>query len=192
MRVVEEKIRSFIAFDIDDELVLNRISKAQSKLVNTGADLRLVKPQNIHVTIRFLGSISIGIINQVSEKISKQMFIPFDFEIQGLGAFPSLNYSRVIWVGIRKGTNELREIFNKIEPDLRNLGFKPDTKGFSPHLTIARVRTGRSKSELVRCIRDLTDYKFGVITADCLRLKKSVLTPKGPIYSTIHEIRATR
>jgi 2'-5' RNA ligase len=71
---------------------------------------------------------------------------------------------------------------------LTALGFAPDPKGFSPHLTIARVRSGRNKMELAKFISDRKEFEFGTIRAACLRLKKSVLTPRGPIYSTLKEV----
>jgi len=186
---MSETIRSFVAFDIDSELVLKRLSEAQNILTNTGADLKLVKPQNIHVTMRFLGNISPPMVDSIHEEMKKISFTPFEIELKGLGAFPSLKYARVVWVGIRKGADELMNVFNQLEPRLRRLGFKPDPKGFSPHLTIARVKTGRHKAELVKCVEDLVDYEFGIIKADYLKLKKSVLTPKGPIYTTLREVR---
>ncbi|KPV65326.1 MAG: 2',5' RNA ligase family [Candidatus Bathyarchaeota archaeon BA1] len=186
--VMLEMIRSFIAFDIDNELVLRRFSEVQSMLINTGADLKLVEPKNIHITMRFLGDISPHIGDLIHEEMGKVSFTSFDVEIRGLGAFPDLRYARVVWAGIRKGANELTNVFNQLEPRLQRLGFKPDPKGFSPHLTIARVKTGRHKSELIGCIRDLADYEFGIVRAKCLRLKKSVLTPRGPIYSTLQEV----
>jgi len=187
-QIMSEMIRSFIAFDINNESVLRRFAEVQGTLLNSGADLKLVKPQNIHITMRFLGDISLSMVNSIHEEMEKISFTSFDVEIKGLGAFPSLRYARVVWAGIRKGADELANIFNQLEPRLRRLGFKPDPKGFSPHLTIARVKTGRNKAELVRCVQDLVDYEFGVVRADCLRLKKSVLTPQGPIYSTLREI----
>ncbi len=75
-----------------------------------------------------------------------------------------------------------------MEPRLQRLGFRPDKKGFNPHITIARVRTGHNKVELARCIKELAELEFGVLKVDCLKLKKSVLTPKGPIYSTLKEV----
>lgn len=183
-----EMIRSFIAFDIDNKSVLRKLSEAQDKLANTGANLKLVKPQNIHITMRFLGDIHPTVIGAVHEEMERVSFTPFDVELRGLGVFPNLKYLRVVWAGIRKGSDELRNIFDQLEPRLRKLGFKPDPKGFSPHLTIARVRTGRNKAELIRCVEELSDYEFGVLRADCLRLEKSVLTPKGPIYSTLKEV----
>jgi 2'-5' RNA ligase len=185
---VSEMIRSFIAFDLDNELVIKRLSEAQTTLVNTGADLKLVKPQNIHITMRFLGNISPFMVNSIHEEMKKISFVPFDVEIKGLGVFPKLKCARVIWAGIRKGADELTNVFNQLEPLLRRLGFKPDSKGFSPHLTIARVKTGKNKTELIKRIQELADYEFGIVRADCLKLKKSVLTPKGPIYSTLMEV----
>lgn len=189
---MSETIRSFIAFDVDNQLVVRRLSEVQGMLVNTGADLKLVKPQNIHVTMRFLGNISMPMVDLIYEEMKQVSFSRFDIELRGLGAFPTLRYSRVVWTGIRKGADELVNVFNQLEPRLRRLGFKPDSRGFSPHLTIARVRTGRNKAELAKCVEDLTDYEFGLINADFLKLKKSVLTPKGPIYTTLREVRGSQ
>ena len=186
---MSEIIRSFVAFDIDNELMVRRMSEVQGMLVNTGANLKLVKPQNIHVTMRFLGNIPPPMVDLIHEEMKQISFASFEIELRGLGAFPSLRYARVVWAGIRKGADELVNVSNQLESRLRRLDFKPDRKGFSPHLTIARVRTGRHKAELVKCVEDLADYEFGVIKADCLRLKKSVLTPKGPIYTTLREVR---
>jgi len=185
---MSEMIRSFIAFDIDNELVLRSFSEVQGMLLNTGADLKLVKPQNIHITMRFLGDISSSMVDSIHEEMKKISFNLFDVEIKGLGAFPSLRYARVVWAGIRKGADELKNIFDQLEPRLQGVGFRPDPKGFSPHLTIARVKTGRNKAELARCVQDLADYEFGVVRVNCLKLEKSVLTPRGPIYSTLREV----
>ncbi len=182
-----EPIRSFIAFDIEDETVLRNFAVVQSMLARTGADLRLVRPENIHLTLRFLGDIASSQVDQIHVEMEKVKFNPFEVEVKGLGAFPSLHRVSVVWAGIRRGSNELRQVFYQLEPSLRRLGFRPDGKGFSPHLTIARVTTGRNKSELTRRIDELENYEFGIIKAECLRLKRSVLTPKGPVYSVLKE-----
>jgi len=183
-----EMIRAFIAFDIDNDLVLKRLSEAQKMLINTGADLKLVEPQNIHVTMRFLGDISPSSVDVIYEEMKKITFELFDIELKGLGAFPTLRYARVVWVGIQKGAQELRNVFSQLEPRLQRLGFRPDPKGFSPHLTIARVKSGRNKVELARHVEEMANYECGTIKAEYLRLKKSMLTPKGPIYSTLKEV----
>ncbi|MDI6691008.1 MAG: RNA 2',3'-cyclic phosphodiesterase [Candidatus Bathyarchaeota archaeon] len=182
-----EMIRSFIAFDMESESIIKRITEAQRIMAKTGADLKLVEPKNIHITVRFLGNITMQMAEKIHEEMKKVQFIPFGVKIQGVGAFPNLRYPRVIWAGITQGADQLRNIFNQLEPRLRSLGFAPDPKGFSPHLTIARVKSGRNKAELVKCLTENASYEFGVVRAECLRLKRSDLTPKGPIYSTLKE-----
>ena len=177
-----ESIRSFLAFDIESDTVLNRLATAQRQLFQTGADLKLVEPQNIHITIRFLGSIT----PTMPEKIFDEMK-QLKFQIKGLGAFPDLRYPRVVWAGITTGADQLKNVFSQLEPRLRGLGFTPDSKGFSPHLTIARVRSGRNKQQLGEFITKNANYEFGAVNAKCLRLKKSDLTPRGPVYSTLKE-----
>jgi 2'-5' RNA ligase len=185
---MSEMIRSFIAFDLNNESMLQRFREVQDKLVKTGTDLRLVEPQNIHITMRFLGDIKPATVDSVHEAMKKVSFSAFNCEVRGLGVFPDLRYARVVWAGIRKGADELKSVFHQLEPSLQQLGFRPDSKGFSPHLTLARVKTGRNKAELARCVQELVDFDFGVVRADCLLLKRSVLTPKGPQYSTLKEV----
>ena len=181
-------IRAFFSFDIENQTIMRRLTQVQDMLFSSGADLKSVKPQNIHLTIRFLGDISLTMVDAIYEEMKQLSFPPFTVELHGLGAFPKLNYPRVVWAGITKGADELKDVFGQLEPRLRGLGFKPDSKGFSPHLTIARVRTGRNKVQLVKVIHELENYEFGTVKAECLKLKKSDLTPRGPIYSTLREV----
>ena len=187
MRSVAEGIRSFIAFDIDSESVLKRMAEVQTMLTKTGADLRLVEPKNIHMTLRFLGNITPSTVEKIFEEMKKVQFTPFDVRLHGVGAFPNPRYPRVVWAGITQGADQLRSIFEQLEPKLLGLGFAPDPKGFSPHLTIARVRSGRNRVELAKCLSENENCEFGVIDAKCLKLKRSDLTPRGPIYSTLKE-----
>jgi len=184
---MSESIRSFLAFDLENETVRKRLAAAQNLLVQTGADLKLVEPQNIHMTIRFLSDITPDMVEEVFEEMKKIQFAPFDARINGLGAFPDLHYPRVVWAGIIEGADQLENVFNQLEPRLRLLGFTPDPKGFNPHLTIARVKSGKNKAQLSEFITKNASYDFGTVNAKCLRLKKSNLTPKGPIYSTLKE-----
>jgi 2'-5' RNA ligase len=183
-----ESIRSFIAFDIENASVTENIASMQKLLIKTGADLKLVEPKNIHVTLRFLGNITMPTVEKIFAEMKNVQFTPFDVKIHDIGAFPSVRYPRVLWTGITEGAEQLRSIFNQLEPRLQGLGFAPDPKGFSPHLTIARVKSGRNKAQLASFMDENANYDFGVIRAQCLRLKKSDLTPKGPIYSTLKEV----
>jgi len=121
------------------------------------------------------------------EEMKKVQFTPFEVKVRGVGAFPHLHRLNVIWVGLTEGADHMQSIFNQLEPSLRSLGFRADSKGFSPHITIARVRSARNKNELVECIKENADFEFGTVKAECLRLKRSDLTPQGPIYLTLKE-----
>jgi len=182
-----ENIRSFIAFDIEEPQVIRNISNVQSMLAETGARLKLVKPENIHITVRFLGNIPPSQVDEIYNEMKNVDFSPFQIEIEGVGVFPSVRRINVVWAGIRKGTDELQRIFDQLEPRLQKIGVKKETRGFSPHLTIARVRTSHRKAELIRCLKEIEDYEFGIVEAKCLRLKRSILKPQGPIYLTLRE-----
>jgi len=188
LQVSEDRIRSFIAVELGDSDILTKVTSLQRTLIQTGADLKIVEPQNIHITLRFLGEIPASLLESVCEAMRQIKFQPFDLELQGLGCFPDYRRPNVVWVGMARGEVELRSIFNQIEPNLRNLGFPPDRKGFSPHLTIARVRSGRNRQELVEAVEALKDQTLGSMTVSKVKLKKSVLTPKGPIYTTLYEV----
>jgi 2'-5' RNA ligase len=185
---MSETIRSFIAFDIQNDNVLNRLAAAQKLLIQTNADLKLVEPANIHITLRFLGGINAEMVEKVHEAMKNVQFSPFNVLLHGLGVFPTLNYPRVVWAGITLGAEQLKSIFEQLEPQIQALGFAPDPNGFSPHLTIARVRSGANKERLVDLVTKQAEYDFGNIKANCLRLKKSQLSPHGPTYSTLKEV----
>ncbi|MCW4005506.1 MAG: RNA 2',3'-cyclic phosphodiesterase [Candidatus Bathyarchaeota archaeon] len=184
---MSEFVRAFLAFDLESEEVKKKLAHRQKLAVQTGADLKPVEPQNIHITLRFLGDITLSMAEKVFEQMQQIEFAPFSVQVKGLGVFPNLNYPRVLWAGITQGATQLQEIFNQIEPRLQKLGFTADKKGFNPHLTIARVRSPRNKTQLSQFVTQNTQTDFGAVTANCLRLKKSQLTPQGPIYTTLKQ-----
>jgi len=180
-------VRGFLAFEIEDLAVRKSLTDMQMRAMQTGADLKPVEPGNIHMTIRFLGDITLDMADKVYAEMQKTQFKPFHVQLMGLGVFPSLSFPRVLWAGIAQGADQLQNIFSQIEPMLQNLGFSPDRNGFSPHLTIARIRSARNKQLLADFVMKNAKYDFGSIEAGCLRLKRSELTPKGPIYTTLKE-----
>jgi len=183
----EEIHRSFIAFDIDDPGILDRIRRVQEELVATRADLKIVEPRNVHVTLRFLGEIPRHKVEQVCEEMKRIAFPLFKIRLQGVGAFPNTRRPRVVWIGISEGSKELSDIFSQLEPCLVKLGFQREDRGFNPHLTIARVRSDRNAEQLAKRLLDLAHNDFGGFEARVLRLKRSVLTSSGPIYSNLYE-----
>ncbi len=184
----QERIRSFVAVDLDDRILRDKIVTAQKGLEQTGAQLKLVNPEIMHLTLRFLGEIPASTVERVKEAMSNLRFPSFDVDFQGLGAFPNVKRINVVWVGMKQGYEQLEEIFRQLEPKLRQLGLPGDDKGFSPHLTIARVRSGLNRGPLADYVSSMEKQEFGIMKVNSVRLKKSTLTPKGPIYETILEV----
>ena len=123
--------------------------------------------------------------------ISKEVnFSSFEAELKGIGAFPKISNPRVIWIGISNGMEELIKIFNQIEPLLEKIGFNPDYKKFSPHITIARVKSLRNKQQLNINLKNNSLFYIGKIHIKSLKLKKSDLSPIGPIYTTIKQFNS--
>jgi 2'-5' RNA ligase len=191
MLKLNDKIRSFISIEITEKKLLERLLELQQQLSTSEADLKLVQPQNVHFTLRFLGEISSSTLEAVQNGMAAIKFNPFKINLSGVGVFPNLNRISVVWVGVTKGEEEVRMLSTKIESSLKTVILRPDSRGFTPHLTVARVRTGRNKDKLVASVKQLKDYVVGSMEVNTIRLKKSILTPKGPIYSTIFEVLAS-
>lgn len=185
------KIRSFISIDVEDPDLLAKIGRVQEEIAATGAIMKLVERGNIHLTLRFLGEITPHMVKEVIKVLDTIKFTSFVMRIEGLGAFPERSRRpRVIWLGITEGKNEVCQIYEQIEKELRKLGFPHEKGKFTPHITIARVK--RVTPQLLKVINDLRDVYVGDMIVEAVRLKKSTLTRKGPIYETLYEVRAQK
>ncbi len=178
--------RSFVAVECHGVLH-SRFQEAQGLLKATGASIKLVEAENIHITLKFLGDIKDHQVGEVSEVIRGITFEPFEFTVEGVGVFPNLKRPKTIWAGISTGVGELANLFNEVNSGLAKLGFEKDRRKFHPHLTIARVRGGQKRDKLVDALLGMEEMEFGEVNVDRIYLKKSVLTQRGPIYSTLAE-----
>jgi 2'-5' RNA ligase len=181
--------RAFLAVETDEGF---RSGELLSELERSGADLKLVEPRNLHITLKFLGDTDedkIALIGRAMEG-SVRGAAPFEVRFRGLGAFPSARSIRVVWVGLQ-GAEPLGRISRSLDEELSGLGFEREQRGFSPHMTLGRVRTPRSWGSLPAILDKYADEDFGVLRVEKISLKKSVLGPKGPTYSTVLESRLT-
>lgn len=185
-----ETLRVFVAVDVEDPLVVSRLERLKESLSSTGVPMKLVEPQNYHITIRFIGEIPRRLVDDIARSLRTVAFKPFKATLRGLGAFPSPSSPRVVWVGVADGERELRELRDAVESILRRLGVPPEREEFKAHVTIARIKGSRNIAGLVKMLMELSDYEVGTIEVRSLRLKKSTLTREGPIYETIAEVKA--
>jgi 2'-5' RNA ligase len=181
------KFRGFIAIDIGS---FPKIVQFENEIKNTGANIKLVEPENIHITLKFLGDTNDEHIDRIGEIINNAVKETDSFEIQlkGTGIFPNENYIKVIWIGIKNG-EQIRKIAKKIDEQISELGFEREKREFSAHLTIARVKSAKNKEKILQIIEKYRDIEFCSFKVDSIKLKKSELTPKGPIYSTLKEVK---
>jgi 2'-5' RNA ligase len=186
----EDQVRSFVSIDLDDQQILSRVESILSSLQAIGGDLKPVERENIHLTLKFLGNVSSSRLSEVKTSLHQLAFPAFTTEIKGAGAFPNLNHMTVIWVGVNEGWSQVEQIYEQVERLLSPLGFRKENRPFSPHITIARVRSGRKRDETASFLQHLNDESFGSFTVNKVRLKQSILSSSGPKYSTLLEIPA--
>lgn len=167
------------------------MAQLQNKLKSANHSfVRWVAPQGIHLTLKFLGSISRGKVDEVIMAMERasQGISPFQLEFGDLGVFPDAKRPRVLWIGIGGEVEKLVVLQQRLEDALTPLGFARESRRFVPHLTLARLREGissqerRSFGELV--IASSFEVKY-VINAGSINLMRSQLTPTGAIYSRL-------
>ena len=181
------KFRGFIAIDLAS---LPKLIEFENKIKDTGANVKLVKPKNVHITLKFLGDTEEEKIDEIEEIMKNAIkdVDPFDIELKSTGVFPNQNYMKVIWIGINNG-EKIGIIADKVDEELSNIGFEKEKRKFSAHLTIGRVKSAKNKDQLVQIIEKYKEFEFADVKVDSIKLKKSELTPKGPIYTTLKEIK---
>ena len=183
-----EKVRAFIAVELDPQL-LPKVLELQSEILSVGADIKAVEPENIHFTLRFLGEIAQSTVDQAMTCMNRLHFDPFPIEIRGVGSFPNVRNPRVIWIGLSMGSDVFGRLSRQLEDCLREINLRSEGERFTPHLTIGRVRSGRNKAALIKKMGELLNAEVGKMTIGSVKLKKSTLTPRGPIYATLLDVR---
>lgn len=185
-------MRAFIAIEISDE-IKEALGRVEAHLKYAGADVKWVRPENIHLTLKFLGEISeekTAEVKAVLDLIAGST-VPFEVTIKDVGAFPNIEGPRVIWVDLEKGVAQVIALAGAIDEALAKIGFTKDNRPFSPHLTIGRVRSSHNKSKLADKVSSTTSNSdLADVSAHQIKsviLFRSTLTPQGPIYTKLHE-----
>jgi len=183
----EKKIRSFLALDPPEE-VLREIASIQNRLRKLiHGDIRWVRPEGIHLTLKFFGDISgddVANIATVVEKAAERER-PFSLAIGGAGVFPDPHRPRVLWLGMNGDVERLLAFQKGLDQALLQIGFLCEERPFLPHLTLGRIKTSKGLIGLARALEKGEEYSAGRFIASGLSLFQSELMPRGAIYTRL-------
>ena len=185
-------IRVFVAVELSSE-VREKISALQQQLNTTLPPMNWVRPESIHLTLKFLGSVEPSRISQllsVLEPIGKRQN-KFSVDVQDLGVFPHVKHPRIFWVGVTGKTHALQELVLKIEVVLEPLGFPLEGKTYHPHLTLARMTRENAivGSALVKNRILDSDQQLGTLPIDRFILFESDLDSFGATYTPLGSVQ---
>ncbi|MEM3431470.1 MAG: RNA 2',3'-cyclic phosphodiesterase [Candidatus Micrarchaeia archaeon] len=177
-------MRAFIAIEIPNEIKERLIQFQEEIKTRFKKEVKIVEPENLHFTLKFFPEIDENAVEKIKDTIKNIEFDAFEIKCRGLGVFPNENYIRVIWVG-GDSNGKLEEIEKILLERLAAIGFKKEkNEKFVAHLTLARVKQKINFKDFLVKHKE-KDFGSFMITKDMIKLKKSQLTPKGPIYSDL-------
>lgn len=188
---MEQTLRTFIAIELDDRLrdSVNRLER-QLQEQNAARLVRWVAPQNIHLTCKFLGDTPSGQLPALKDALARaaQGIAPFTLEARGLGCFPNARRPNNLWVGLTGDVDSARRLVRQLEDACAAVGFPRDPRGFTPHLTLGRVKRDLPSDQRARAgqlVSGLETISLGKIHAGQVHLIKSDLRPAGPVYTAL-------
>lgn len=178
-------MRLFVALELPVG-VRRALGELVRRLASSGADVKWVGEENFHLTLKFLGEVEPARLPELGEALSRVAgeTAPFRFTAAGTGAFPSVRRPRVIWVGVDRGRDELRELAGRVDGALAELGFPREDRPFTAHLTVGRVRSPRGGEALVELLSS-TAFPEREVAVEEMVLFQSVLGRGGPVYTAL-------
>ncbi len=179
-------IRCFLAINLSTEAerFLSRSIEELRGLYRK--KVKWVRPENCHLTLKFLGNVEEGTINDVESKVRQisSTYSPFEITLGGTGVFPNPRFPKVLWFGLKGELASLRQLHRDIEQGLTCFGFEPDNRPFMPHVTVGRVKSRSWKtSELEKFLKiDPPPLEMAI---EKIHLYQSILHPGGPEYRSL-------
>jgi 2'-5' RNA ligase len=186
MNALSDTVRTFVAIDIG-EAVRASLTAEMSDLRRRWPDIKWVEPENLHLTLSFLGYLypeHVAAAGEVLAGVAAEAH-PFELTVAGLGCYGPQRSPRVIWVGATAGADLLKAIQARQADGLRQIGLTPETRPFSPHLTLGRVKAAADAAGLGEWLRAHADRSYGIVPVGAIRLMRSELRPEGALYSTL-------
>ncbi len=181
-------IRTFIAIELKKE-IKDKLIEAQHLFQDVYGKFNWIKPEQMHLTVRFLGSIPENKIEQIhSAMVSASRGIsPFELEFSNLGCFPNPSFPRVLWIGVEQSPS-LKLLHKQLEEELIKLDFEPETREFTPHLTIARIKSRIDTEKFKQILKSHENFPAGKQRIERWAIFSSQLKPTGSIYTKLREV----
>ena len=185
----EKSIRAFLAIDPPEE-ILSEIAAIQNRLQRMiQGDIRWVRPEGIHLTLKFFGSVAAdriaGITGVIEENVKTACHL--DLTVRRIGLFPDLKRPRVVWLGTEGDVEKLLALQRKLDEGFQSLGFKREDRPFRAHLTLGRIKTPKEITGLAKALESCGDMTAGQFLATSLCLFRSELKPSGAVYTKLAE-----
>jgi 2'-5' RNA ligase len=181
------RLRTFLAVDLGKP-IRDRCVALQEALQRAGAEVKWVEPDNLHVTLLFLGEVEDRDVADVCRAVADVCgrHQPFPAAIQTVGCFPNPRRPRVVWVGVGEGAPELVALHDDLERPLMKLGcYRREERRYTPHVTLGRIRGERPAAALAAALNRQANWQGGVTEVREVRVLSSELTPQGPIYTVL-------
>ncbi len=182
-------IRLFIAIEINEE-IRKKLAEFQNALKKSDADVGWVAPENLHITLKFIGNIDEGqvgaIVTIIKETVSHVK--PFDLDYMGVGVFPTEKNPRIVFADIVDTAGVLANLHEKLDNRLMALGVEHEDRKFVAHLTLGRIRSRRNVMKLIEKLLTFRNVHFGSTHVTQVVLMKSDLSPDGPTYMQLHGV----
>ncbi|MBU0676801.1 MAG: RNA 2',3'-cyclic phosphodiesterase [Verrucomicrobia bacterium] len=188
MNTEPASLRAFLAVGLNAQ-VRRKLSALQAEWRKLGARVSWVRPENLHITLLFLGDIFPAQAEDIGRQLDEvtASLHPFGIQVDDVGWFGSPRSPRVIWAGIRDERAGLTSIHGRISQRIRAMGIGLESREFRGHVTMGRVRSAKGVHELTSAIASAKNTQHGGVLVDRVLLMKSDLTPPGPHYSVLHE-----
>ncbi|MBS3734399.1 MAG: RNA 2',3'-cyclic phosphodiesterase [Phycisphaerae bacterium] len=178
-------MRTFLALDIDAE-TRKALASLPGNVPAAGAKIRWTEPENLHVTLHFLGEVDAERLTEVCETAvaGAGEVEPFDFAVEGALCVPSGGRKlRMIWAGVVEPTGRLAALHTTLGTALEGLGFRQERRAFRPHITLARLKYANRVEPIRRAVAGYSETRFGTPRADAATIYTSELTPRGAVYT---------
>jgi 2'-5' RNA ligase len=187
-------MRTFIGVDLGKAL-RDRCASLQENLSRTGADVKWVEVDNLHVSLLFLGEVDERDITPICRVVAESCAErdSFSLSVEKVGCFPHLRRPRVVWVGVGAGGAELVGLHDALEPPLQELGcYRREDRRYTPHITLGRVRSERAGDQLASALKKYANWQGGVTEVREIQVLSSQLTPQGPVYTALSRAQLRR